>query len=282
MLFLKSAFVAAIASLATVQASPVPQEPKEVAWQARHGMSSAVYKETSSKLSDQGYHLTYINGYTDDGSPRYAAIWEKGSTPAWTTTHNENQMEYNDSFQKLRGQGYHPVILNGYTVEGEARYESLWDKSEIGPWEQRTSLTAAGMQRAFEELKQKGYRIVHISGYAVGKEARYAGIWSKRQTGAWESRYGLNGAQYQDKTDEAIKKGFRPTQVHGYTVNGQNYYAGIWEKNDGRQWAVRFNMSSDKYQEEFDDLVGKGYKLDCVSGYPSGNSVKYAAIWTKK
>lgn len=177
---------------------------------------------------------------------------------------------------------FRPVVVNGYTVKGEARYESLWDKSKTGPWEERSGMSATGLQNVFNDLKKKRYRMEHVSGYAVGKEARFAAIWEKRTTVGWEARVGLTSAQYQAKTDEMVKKSYRPVQIHGYTVNGKTYFAGIWEKNDGRSWVARHNMSSKKYQEDFAKWVKKGYRLKVMSGYPSETTVKYAALWEKK
>ncbi|EAS33641.1 uncharacterized protein CIMG_04665 [Coccidioides immitis RS] len=293
MMFLKSVLALAVASVATVQAAPVNEEraaPSPVpsplsaapAWQARHGLTSKKYQSTFDDLLSQGYRLTYASGYTDNDSPRYAGIWKKVSTTAWQATHGQSGAQFDKTFYKLRDQGYHPVVLNGYTVNGDDKYVSIWDKSKTGPWEARREMSQAGLQKVFNELKSKGYRMVHVSGYAVGKEARFAGIWEKRESVAWEVRVGLTSSQYQTKTEEMKAKGFRPVQVNGYAVNGKTYYAAIWEKDNSVAWQARHGLTSKRYQEEFDKLNKQGYTPTVVSGYPSGDSVRYAAIWEKK
>ena len=38
-------------------------------------------------------------------------------------------------------------------------------------------------------------------------------------------------------------------------------------------------LTNDQYQAAFDDLVGQGYQLVCVSGYAENGQARYAAIW---
>lgn len=40
-------------------------------------------------------------------------------------------------------------------------------------------------------------------------------------------------------------------------------------------------MTSAVYQSTFNTLVGRGYRLRCVSGYESNGQALYAAIWDK-
>ena len=57
------------------------------AFEARHGMTSNGYQSVFNDLSSKGYRLTWVSGYTVGGQPRYAAIFEKKSGPAWFARH---------------------------------------------------------------------------------------------------------------------------------------------------------------------------------------------------
>ena len=50
-------------------------------------------------------------------------------------------------------------------------------------------------------------------------------------------------------------------------VNGQNRYAGIWEQTEGVPFQARHNETPAQYQQSFDELLGKGFRLVRVSGY---------------
>jgi len=48
------------------------------------------------------------------------------------------------------------------------------------------------------------------------------------------------------------------------------------------QWAAKHNLSPADYQTFFNDATGKGMRPVCISGYTSGGSEKYAALFEKK
>ena len=52
------------------------------AWAARHGMSAEQYQAAFNSFNQQGYRLTYVNGYAVGNSAQYAAIWTKTGGPA--------------------------------------------------------------------------------------------------------------------------------------------------------------------------------------------------------
>lgn len=47
-------------------------------------------------------------------------------------------------------------------------------------------------------------------------------------------------------------------------------------------WQARHGLTSDQYQQTFNDLVGQGYRLNYVSGYTFNNEPHFAAIWEQK
>ncbi len=48
---------------------------------------------------------------------------------------------------------------------------------------------------------------------------------------------------------------------------GKDLYASIFEKSSGPDWVARHGQTSEQYQNTFNDLVSKGYRLVNVSGY---------------
>lgn len=97
----------------------------------------------------------------------------------------------------------------------------------------------------------------------------------------WVARHGLTNSQYQSTFEDLAKKGYRLTAVSGYDVGGRARYAALWTKTGGPAWRARHGLTANQYQSTFDDLTKKGYRLTFVNGYSVGQSVRYAAIWTK-
>ncbi len=249
-------------------------------WQARHGLTSAAYQATFNLLTSQGYRLTWVSGYTVSNDPRFAAIFEKKSTPAWVSHHGMSSSQYQSNFNTYTSQGYRLVLVNGYTVNGIDNYVAIWDKSPSGAWVARHGLTGAEYQTSFNTYTGQGYRLTHVSGYAVGNEARYAAIWEKvAGSAAWVARHGLTSDEYQSAFNIYTSQGYRLVLVNGYQVNNVDYYVAIWDKSPSGPWIARHGMTSTAYQDQFDNHFYQGYQLKLVSGYDQGQSDRYAAIW---
>jgi hypothetical protein len=58
--------------------------------------------------------------------------------------------------------------------------------------------------------------------------------------------------------------------VSGYSVDGQDRYAAIWEADLGPAFTARHGLDSDEYQQTLDQLVAQGFRLTDVSGYSVG------------
>src|SRR5262249_240400 len=52
-------------------------------------------------------------------------------------------------------------------------------------------------------------------------------------------------------------------------------------KKPGPAWEARHGLTATEYQQAFDALTKQGYRLIHVSGYSSGGSARYAAIFDK-
>jgi cytochrome c biogenesis factor len=209
-----------------------------------------------------------VSGYTIDGRDNYAAIWEKsGDSTAWVARHGMTSAQYQAEFNKYVAQGYRLAQVSGYSVNGQERYAAIWDKSATSAWAARHGMTSAQYQAEFNKYVAQGYRLAQVSGYSVNGQERYAAIWDKSATSAWAARHGMTSAQYQAEVDKYVAQGYRIAQVSGYSVNGQQRYAAIWDKSSTGAWVARHGMRSAAYQAEFDKYVNQGYRLVQVSSF---------------
>jgi len=249
------------------------------ALQARHGMTSSQYQSEFNNLTSQGYRLVYVSGYTDNNQERFAAIWEQKPGPAWVAHHGMTSAQYQSAFNQYTGQGYRLTLVNGYTVNGQDRYVAIWEQKPGPAWVAYHGMTSDQYQSIFNHYVGLGFRLSHVSGYAVNGQARYAAIWEQVNGPAWVARHGMTSAEYQSEFNKYTAQGYRLTHVSGYDVGGGDYYAAIWEMIAGPAWVARHRMSSGDYQAEFIDRAIQGYRLKEVNGYAFGASARYAAIW---
>ncbi|RDL35295.1 uncharacterized protein BP5553_07226 [Venustampulla echinocandica] len=249
-------------------------------WTAKHGMTSDQYETASKDLVSQGYRLNYISGYTINNTASYAAIWEKKASTAWVANHSMTSAQYQERYNTYTSQGYRPVLVNGYTVNGIDYYAAIFDKSSSGPWIEGHGMTDSVYQTNIDSYAKKGYRVIHVSGYCVGNEVRYAAIWLKTENACCSVTYhGMTSADYGEEFDRLNKSGYRLTLVNGYQVDGIDYYAAIWERKTGPVPYAKHGMTSAQYQDELDNSYYQGYMLKVISGYDQGQSDRYAAIW---
>jgi CubicO group peptidase (beta-lactamase class C family) len=249
------------------------------AWVARHGMTSAEYQAEFDRWTGQGFRLREVSGYGVGSQDFYAAIWEKVPSPAWEAHHRMTSGQYQAKFNELVGQGFRLTNVSGYSVGGQDLYAAIWDKSSGPAWEAHHRMTSDQYQAKFNELVGKGFRLIDVSGYAVGSQDLYAAIWDRSPGSAWEAHHRMTSDQYQAKFDQLVGQGFRLKSVSGYAVGGQDLYAAIWDRSASPAWEAHHRMTSDRYQTQFDQLVDQGYRLLWVSGYGVGTTANYAALW---
>lgn len=206
------------------------------------------------------------------------SIWAQ----PWVSRHNLNSAQYQTEFNTWTGKGYRLVQVSGYSDGGQDRYAAIFEKTSGPAWTAKHGLTGAQYQTEFNNLTKQGYRPILVSGFPSGNQAKYACIFIKEANApAYAAKHGMTAAQYQAEFNNWTGKGYRLVDVSGYTVGGTDFYAAIWEKSAGPAWVARHNMSSTDYQNEFNEKAGQGYRLVKVSGYSSGNSARFAAIWEK-
>jgi hypothetical protein len=211
-----------------------------------------------------------------------AELSAPAGSSAWVARHDLTGAQYQLEFDKWTGLGYRPTYVSGYAVGGSARYAAVWDKAPGAPMVARHGLTAAQYQAEFNKWTQLGYRPVLVNGYGVGATDYYVALFEKSSAGgAWVARHGLTGAQYQTEFNNLTGQGYRPLHISAYTVAGQPRFAAIWVRTAGPAWVARHGMTSSQYQTEFNAWVAQGYQLTKVSGYASGGSARYAAVWEK-
>ena len=202
------------------------------AWAARHGLTAGDYQTTFNQLTQQGYHPVLVNGYATAAGPRFACIFQKGTTGPWVARHGLTSAQYQAAFNQFIGEGYMLDWVSGYFDGTQDLYAAIWRKPPTAPaWQARHGLTSAQYQATFNQLVAEGYKPVLVSGYSDGAQDRYAAIFRQIPGApAWQARHGLTSAQYQTTLDQLVAEGYRLELVSGYSVAGQDRFAAIWTK----------------------------------------------------
>lgn len=107
-------------------------------------------------------------------------------------------------------------------------------------------------------------------------------LWQRRRTSCEYSRHGVPAAEYQAVFEEAANAGYRLEWIDGYTDGGKVRFNLLFRTNEPAvDWVSHHGMTGSTYQKRFDQHQNAGLSLVHVDSYAVGNSVRYAAIWTK-
>ncbi len=101
-------------------------------------------------------------------------------------------------------------------------------------------------------------------------------IWVQKKWDDYATYYGLTSDDYVQRRHDYGKKGLSVTTFCAYNDGSEWRYSAIWEKVPG-SWPHWFNMTSDEYQQKYDEHSRQGYRLHQIQAYGS----HYSAIWTK-
>jgi len=283
--------VSSLAALASANPLPSPQRivipPAQNAWQARHGLTNAAYQSTFTNLANQGYRLTWVDGYAINNDPRFAAVWEQTSdSTEWVARHGLDAGQYQTAFNQYLNQGFRLKLVNGYTVNNTARYAAIWDKSPLdGAWASRHAMTNAQYQSAFDQYVGQGYKLVHVSGYIENNQPRFAAIWHRlnRPTGeSWVARHGLTKDAYWREFNSLLNQGYRLISISPYVVGNVEYFAAIWDDSKIPYWGAHHDLTSSQYQTAFDQYTAINARLLSVSPYTvRGTNDRYAPIFVR-
>lgn len=95
-------------------------------------------------------------------------------------------------------------------------------------------------------------------------------------------RLGVPAAEYPALFDEADRSGYRLEWIEGYTEKGKLFFNLVFRTNEPeREWASHHQMTAAVYQQKSDEYREQGLSRDHVDSYVVGNTIFYAAIWSK-
>lgn len=253
----------------------------------RTGLTAARYKTESDKWTTGGYQLALLTGYGLGTTDRYAAVWEPKSGPAISVSTALNSAQYQTDSDSMSSQGFFPVLVDAWTVNGADRFAAIWTDSEgksIPAWVTRHGITPTAFQAEHLKWTNQGYCIRCLSGYALGTEARYTALWREcpgAASNATVLKYASTPGQYQTQLDTMTAQGYRVSLVNGYAVDNAAYYDSIFTLGSGPDWFVVYGMNAVNFQAKLEDMNKQGYRVTGLSGFTVGGNFTYSAVWDR-
>ncbi|WP_342375175.1 serine hydrolase [Myxococcus stipitatus] len=251
----------------------------QAAWAVRHGLTDAQLQTELTQRMAQGYRLADVSGYEAGGGACHATLWEKSSDGAWRAFHGLTSEQFQVTLDEQKAQGYRPRVLKGYTVGGVVSFAVIFHQDEGSEWLARHDLSESVFQSELDTRAAQGYRLVHLSGYTSGGEARYTALWDKARGPAWKAHPRLTASELESTLEAHAAQGYQLTRLSSYDVGGTDRYAALFEATPGAPIAARHGLSSAAYQLEVTDLKYQGYRPVVVATHNSGNQPVFSLLW---
>jgi hypothetical protein len=248
-------------------------------FEARNNLTSDQYQQTFDQLVAQGFRPTVVSGYSGGGPPLFAAIFVQTSGPPFQARINLTSDQYQQTFDQLVAQAFQPTLVSGFEVGGQPLFAAIFQQIGNLPFQARMNLTSDQYQQTFDQLVAQGFQPTFVNGYVVGGQPLFAAIFAQTGGPPFQARNNLTSDEYQQTFNQLVNQGFRPTVISGYSSGGPPLFAAIFQQNNGTPFEARINLTSDQYQQTFNQLVSQGFQPTLVNGYVVGGQPLFAAIF---
>lgn len=257
-------------------------ELDNIAWASIRNYTSQQFSDYFDQKRKDGYRVTDIEVAEINGQPRYSAIWQFNSDRrGWASLRDLTSEEFSQRWNEFQDQGYRLIDQEAYTLNGQLRYAGVWEenKEKLG-WASYRNVSSAEFSDRFNTYKEQGYRMVDIEAYPTGNTISYSAIWVKNPTGIeWAALRDLSASQYATQFQSFNNREYRVLDLESYLGNGQQQYAAIFIKNDGKGWKARRDMDDTTYSNWWKTYRDEGYRLVDFEVYPTAQGTRYAGVW---
>jgi N-acyl-D-amino-acid deacylase len=143
-------------------------------------------------------------------------------------------------------------------------------------------VNAASLRAWLDRLAKTGHRLALVNGFATRDGPRFAALAVRDpHNSPWLARLDLTPQQYQKAFTEWAAKGYRLLSVSGYPNGQTTRFAALWVRDPAAgTWAGRHGLTAREYGKAVVENDRKHMRPVYVAGYPSGESYRFAAIFS--
>jgi CubicO group peptidase (beta-lactamase class C family) len=253
---------------------------------ATHDRTHDDYQHQWNTLVPQGYRPISISVYGDRSNPLYANVWVQKSGPAFAGIHGATASEFQTFFDTWAAKGFSPSILAVTGSANDPVFAAIMEQSDHGISLTRYGLVSGSDQDAatleywIREARQKNWIPRWVSMYGATNDRRYAIVLdpnSRRSLWSIAGWWGENGTDYQNRFNAHGQQWARPAFV---TVSPDGAYLSVFQEDRMGDWVARHGMSSQQYQQQFNEWTAKGMFPRYVQAGGSGENTRFAALFT--
>ncbi|MBK6877740.1 MAG: hypothetical protein IPG99_15125 [Ignavibacteria bacterium] len=145
-------------------------------------------------------------------------------------------------------------------------------------------MSSSEYQREYDDLRSRGYIVKSIgtSSAITPDNSRFAAVWNDGSFRGYKTHHGMTSKELDSKTKEYGVLGHKIIQLSGYNVGDSSRYAAIWSAYEKSDIMVLNDLTSEEYQDRFDELKTKGYRIVYVNAHNVSGKVCFFGIWKSR
>ena len=253
---------------------------------AWHGKSLSTHTSLRDDATKAGYRFLSLSLHGSVDAPLYTAVMIKRAQIVaqrdWPLLTAD---QFAATFQDQVAKGYGPVIIAATGSWSDPRFAAVFQpQNPIALTRHRLRFgnvndlnTIQGMNW---KAKKDGLILRWAASYGDPADWGFAAIWVPHtDKTVWNADGLLDSVSDFQKRAQAQTQGWaRPAFV---TPNGANQYLSAFADDEFGGWVLRWDMSKDAYQNEFNTWTSNGYLPSVVQGAGVEPNTRYAAIFVK-
>ncbi|GAB2516781.1 serine hydrolase [Spirosoma aerophilum] len=255
---------------------------------AYHDRSHIDHQQQWNTLVPKGFRPISLSVYGDRANPLYAAIWVQRPGPAFAGIHGATAANFQKFFDSWAAKGFSPTILSATGPANNPVFAAIMEQSKQGVSLTRYGLTTGSVDdpNTLEHwLKQAhdDHRIPRwIATYGTPADRRFTLVLDPnpgRVLWSVAGQWGEDATGYQARFNAHVQQWARPGFV---TVAPDATYLSLFREDSIGGWVARHNMTSQQYQQAFNENTAKGLFPVCVQAGGSGSSTRFAALFATR
>ncbi|MGH9152273.1 MAG: serine hydrolase, partial [Acidimicrobiales bacterium] len=166
-------------------------------WASYRNVTSAQFSEKFDQYRAKGYLPVDVEVYPVGSGLRYAAAWvDNREGLAWKLRRGLDDAAFSSAFTAYRAQGLRMLDVESVMTGPGQRYAGIWVENRNGRgWVERRDMDATGYRNRWNEMRDRGFRLVDYERYETAGGVRYAGIWRQNSDRpSWALRSWVDGA----------------------------------------------------------------------------------------
>jgi CubicO group peptidase (beta-lactamase class C family) len=246
---------------------------------AYHDVSSATHQSQFTTLSGQGWRPTSLCVSGGLSAPRYSAVWEQVSGPAWVASHDMTLQQYLIQRITWDNQGYRAKLVSAAGSGSNTVWAALWVNDGLTNHEHR-DLSQFGLSSQMSTHRAAGRYPVSVDVYGTSLSPLYVAVFEPNTTDkVWGHDFDANAADFTD-TRNAHDEGGERLGCLG--MSESQHYISVWYDERVGNEIVRNDNTSSGWQTTFTSWTGNGYYPRVIAAGGTGSATRFSGSFAQQ